>query len=125
MTRLFASSALCMGLLYAPAALASNTVTVSNVSAEPGDIGVTVEVDLANDDTVVGYQFTLFYPSEILTLTEVTAGAYTSSMSIFGANGTTTGEVEVLGAALSDVEYLMPGGSGSITTLVPKRPSWW
>ena len=88
------------GLLYGPAAMATNTVSVEDVSAEAGELSVAVDIQLTNDDLIGGFQFTLLYPSDILQVSEITQGAYAGDMSIFAATAATLGEVEALAAAM-------------------------
>jgi MYXO-CTERM domain-containing protein len=123
MTRLFTPSVLLVGLFSTSTAWATNTVTVPSVSAQVEDSDVAVEIELANDDTVQGFQFTLLYPSEALQITEVTVGDYASAMSIYGATTKTAGEVVVLAAGMGDSQVMSAGGAGTITTVVFSVPS--
>ena len=117
MNRILSPVFLLVGLFSSAPLWAANTVTVSDVTAEAGETGVAVEIELANDDVIAGFQFTLNYPSKVLQVTEVTPGSYASSM-YFAATTATTGEVEALAVAITEPDQLTPGGPGSITTVV-------
>ena len=117
MSRIFAST-LCLGSLWlGTTAWATNTVTVQSVTADPGETGVAVPIELTHDDTVGGFQVSLTYPSDVLQVTDVTQGDYGAEMSIFASEFGTAGEIEALAGAIGGSESLDPG-SGTIVTVL-------
>ena len=71
---------LTFALVFPAGAFAQNTMTVQNASGDPGDTGVVVRIELANDTDVAGLQFILTDETGDLTPQSVRAGPRLSGL---------------------------------------------
>ena len=67
------SIALFFSLLFSSTALAINTISIPDLSADIGEQGVEVLVNFANDDSIGGYQLDLKFENTVMSLSSVEA----------------------------------------------------